>query len=167
MQASRGRGGGPHRHRNGLGGRGEDGEARSEEADWSENLSKTWLLSSAPRRVGKGPGRERGRDRGGKEAGTGEGTRQGPDRRRTLLSPPTARLGPRWDTALVPPSWPRRPGPASSAAPFRVTSRVHARPGGYGSNRGPQPSAAAAPRVSGACVVPEDCCAGGELPRER
>lgn len=101
--------------------------------------------------------------------GTGEGTRQGPGRRRTLLSPPTARLGPagtqRWScrpgpAVLVPPSWPRRPGPASSAAPFRVTSRVHALPGGYGSHRGPQPSAAAAQRASGACVVLGGCCAG-------
>lgn len=58
--------------------------------------------------------------------GTGEGTRQGPGRRRTLLSPPTARLGPagtqRWScrpgpAVLVPPSWPRRPGPSVLTPP--------------------------------------------------
>lgn len=58
------------------------------------------------------------------------------------------------------PAWPslgasgrsRRPGPASSAAPFRVTPRGRARPGFYGSPSGPQASVAEG-RASGACVV--------------
>lgn len=46
----------------------------------------------------------------------------------------------------------RRPGPASSAAPFRVTRHGRARPGSYGGPRGPQPSEAEG-RAGGACAV--------------
>lgn len=62
--------------------------------------------------------------------GTGEGTGQGRGGRRTLLSPPTSRLGPRWSPAPVPQCWPRLlrgslPGHAASA---RTAGRIRVPP---------------------------------------
>lgn len=70
--------------------------------------------------------------------GTGEGTGQGRGGRRTLLSPPTSRLGPRWGPAPVPQCWPRLlrgslPGHAASARTagrLRVPPRPIAERGG-------------------------------------
>ena len=97
----------------GLGGGG-GGGARSEEADRTDraNLGKTWLLSSAPRRVAKKPGKGRGRGGEGAEVSS------------HLPPPGSALAGARRRS--------RSAGPVSSAAPFRVTPPAHARPGGTG-----------------------------------
>lgn len=77
----------PLGQRNGFGGRGEEGRG--------------------PRRL-TGPGESRRASPDSRHqpqesgSGRGKGTRQGPGRRRTLLSPPTARLGPRWEPAAGP-----------------------------------------------------------------
>lgn len=107
---ARGGGRGPHRRRKGLvGGRVRMGGARPEEADPTERISdsNTWLLSSAPQRVDRGPGKGWSKDR----LGAGHPSH---------LPPPGRALAGTQRRS-------RRPGPASSAAPFRVTPRAQAR----------------------------------------
>lgn len=67
---------------------------------------------------GKGRRQEKGRDRVGAELSS-------------HLPPPGSALA--GTQRPVPPSWPRL-----FRAPFRVTRRLHARPGTYGSHRGPR-----------------------------
>lgn len=85
------------------------GGARPEEADPTERISdsNTWLLSSAPQRVDRGPGKGWSKDR----LGAGHPSH---------LPPPGRALAGTQRRS-------RRPGPASSAAPFRVTPRAQAR----------------------------------------
>lgn len=130
----------PLGQRNGFRGAGWGG-AQSEEADRTGRISesKTWLPSSAPGTVGQGAGRD--------AAGTGSPQ----DSPLTSHSPAWPSLGASGRS--------RRPGPASSAAPFRVTRPGRARPSFYGGPRGPLSSVAEG-RASGACVVAAPLRAG-------
>ena len=109
----------PLGQRNGFRRRGEDGGARSEEADRTERISesKTWLPSSTPRRPRLGAGRERGRD----------WVASGPS---SHLPPPGLALA--GSQRPIPPSWPRLfssslPGHTAREGPARLL-RVPKRP---------------------------------------
>lgn len=137
LQASRGGGGGGHPPRELAWGAEEvGGRGRRRLTGPTERISAR--PGSCRQRHGEWP-RNRERD--------GEGTGQERGGRRTLLSPPTSRLGPRWGPAPVPQCWPRLlrgslPGHAASAlTPGRL--RVPTRP----------TASAAAPCADGACVV--------------
>lgn len=149
LASQQGRRGRPAPPREQAWGAEEVGGARSEEADrtdWTKRISAR--PGSCRQRHGEWA-RNRGRD------GAGAGRTQSSPLTSHLPAPGSALAGARRRS--------RSAGPASSAAPFRVTPPVRARPGGYGSHRGPQPSAAAAPCASGACVL---LASGGALPAE-
>lgn len=141
MQTKRGGARGQNRNGNGMGGRGPRRLTASRESQGARPGSRCQ------------PRREWVRDRGG----DGRRIRKAQNSPLTSHSPARPSLGPSGRS--------RRPGPASSAAPFRVTQRAHALRGIYGSHRGPQ-AGAAEQRASGACVVPTGCCVGGALQTE-